>query len=178
METLEELARLLRERNHIDIEISRLIGHPATTGSIGEYIASRIFRIRLTSSAVEKALDGYFTEGMLEGKTVNIKFYTRRVNLLDIGDEVLPDYYLVLTGPKSAPASSRGTTRPLVISNVYLFDSNRLVERLKSRGVTIGIATSVAAAFWEEAEIYREQRNMSLVLSDEQRRLLKLFDKL
>ncbi len=42
--------------------------------------------------------------------------------------------------------------------------------------MTIGTATSVVSAFWEEAEIYPEQRNLSLVLSDEQKRLLKLFD--
>ena len=177
---LQELAKLIRCRNEIDAKITKIIGRPALTSHVGEYIASQIFKIELEQSGTQKGFDGRFTEGPLKGKTVNIKFYPKRENLLDINPDLESalDYYLVLTGPKSSATSSRGTTRPWVITNVYLFESHKLMEVLKRRGVKIGYATSVISKLWDGAEIYPERKNENFPsLSPEQIRLLELFKK-
>ena len=44
---LAELGALLRERNALDARIGRLLDRPVNTGSIGEWIAARIFDIEL-----------------------------------------------------------------------------------------------------------------------------------
>ena len=87
----------------------------------------------------------------------------------------LADSYLVLTGPKSAATTSRGSLRPLVISNVYVFEMAELVSELRKRGVKLGVAMSVAQSYWEEAEIYPRQTNKKLELTKKQGRLLRLF---
>ena len=175
MKKLERLAELVHAKNRIDDEIAGIIRRPSLIGHIGEYIASEIFKIGLEQSAVEKGIDGRFTQIPLKGQTVNIKFYAKRENLLDINSDYLPDYYLVITGPKSGAISSRGATRPWLISSVYLFNSQKLMNELKNRGVKIGIATSVISKLWGEAEIYPNQRNSTIPLSEEQVRQLRLF---
>ena len=175
MAELQELANLLQRRNEIDKEISRIIGRPSTIGHIGEFVASKAFGIKLESSATTKGIDGVFTEGSLKGKTVNIKWYGKQEGILDIALSNLADYSLVITGPKSAPLTSKGTTRPLVISYVYLFDMVDLVSELKHRGVKIGIATSVRKSSWDNAEIYPSRANKKLELTEEQRKILELF---
>jgi hypothetical protein len=175
MKKLERLAELIHVKNKIDDEIAEIIGRPSLIGHIGEYIASEIFKIELEQSAVEKGIDGRFTQGPLKGQTVNIKFYAKRENLLDINPDYLPDYYLVITGSKSGPVSSRGATRPWLISSVYLFNSQKLMNELKNCDVKIGIATSVISKLWDEAEIYPNQSNNIIPLSEEQVRQLRLF---
>lgn len=175
MAEVERIADLLRKRNRIDREISKIIGRPSMRGHIGEFIASNIFKIKRESSAIAKGIDGVFAEGSLRGKTVNIKLYGKQESILDIAANELADYYLVLTGPKTEPTTSRGTSRPLVISHVYLFEMHKLISKLKKRKVKIGIATSVAQPYWTEAEIYRRKTNKTLELTKEQIRLLKLF---
>jgi len=169
---LAELADLIHQRNRVDEKIAEIISRPALNGHIGEYIASQIFRIALAESATNKGSDGVFTSGPLAGRSVNVKLYAKRENLLDINPSALPDYYLVLTGPKTPAASSRGTVRPLCVEVVFLFHARELVSRLRSK---IGIATSVPHAFWEEAEIYPRQNNPELVISQEQKEMLSLF---
>ena len=89
----------------------------------------------------------------LKGKTVNVKTYGKREDLLDVTSEHLADYYLVLTGPKSQPISSRGSTRPFNVSGVYLFNMRKLLAKLEARKVKIGVATSVAQKDWDSVEI-------------------------
>ena len=48
---LNHLAKLLSNRNSIDKEIGDIIGRPALTGHIGEYIAANVFDIALSESA-------------------------------------------------------------------------------------------------------------------------------
>ena len=175
MKKLERLAELIHVKNKIDDEIAGIIGRPSLIGHVGEYIASEIFKIELEQSAVAKGIDGRFTQVPLKGQTVNIKFYAKRENLLDIKPDHLPDCYLVITGPKSGAVSSRGATRPWLISSVYLFSSQELMNELKNRSVKIGIATSVISKLWAEAEIYPNQRNSTIQLSEEQVRQLRLF---
>jgi hypothetical protein len=175
MKKLERLAKLIHDKNKTDNEIAEIIGRPSLIGHVGEYIASEIFKIELEPSATEKGIDGHFTQYPLKGQTVNIKFYAKRENLLDITPNCLPDYYLVITGPKSHDASSKGTTRPWLISNIYLFSSEKLMNELKNRESKLGVATSIISKLWDEAEIYPNQRNSIISLSEEQVQQLKLF---
>jgi len=172
---LEELAELIKLRREIDGKIAEIINRPAERGHVGEFIASKIFDIELESSAANKGFDGYFRSGNLAGKNVNIKWYGKNERVLDINEKAVPDYYLVMTGEHSQPKSSKGERRPWIISYVYLFNAKKLIEELKREGVKIGIATSVKKKFWDEAEIYPEQRNRELILTERQRELLKLF---
>jgi hypothetical protein len=100
MNDLENLSELIKKRNTIEREISRIIQRPAFSGHLGEYIASKIFDIDLNASATQKGHDGIFKSGMLQGKSVNVKLYSKRESLLDISLDSAPDYYLVLSGSK------------------------------------------------------------------------------
>lgn len=175
--SLEKLASLIHERNQVSNEIAKIIGRPALIGHIGEYVASKIFDIQLESSATATGIDGRFTSGPLKGRTSNIKLYGKKENFLDISLKNLADYYLVMTGPDGALESSKGKTRPLIISQVFLFNMNKLVSELKVRGVKIGIATSIRKLTWESAMIYPVQRNSELILIEKQMERLSLFNK-
>ena len=173
---LTKLASLIKKRNEIDAEIAPVIGRPAHSGHIGEYVAAEIFHIQLFESASYKGIDGHFASGDLEGRSVNIKYYSKRQNVLDIRTpDDLPDFYLVLTGPRVQPVTSRGTTQPWVIDSVFLFPGPELVQRLRRRGVQITVGTSVAAPYWEEAEIYPSERSRAYSLTAEQRNKIRMF---
>lgn len=88
---------------------------------------------------------------------------------------VLLDYYLVLVGSRSAAASSHGGLRPWCIASVHLFDARQLAEEQRSRGVSIGTASSVRAARWDAAEIFPRSTNPALPVTrhDGQERLLR-----
>jgi len=45
-----------------------------------------------------------------------------------------------------------------------------------ARGVKIGVATSVRRSLWDKAEVYPAQQNRELVLTEEQRDMLALFE--
>lgn len=152
-----------------------MVGRPALIGHIGEHIAAEIFGIVLEHSATAKAIDGYFEAEPLKGKSVNIKWYARLEGLLDVTPQALPDYYLVLAGPRQAAISSRGMHRSWAIEHVFLFDAPALLEALNLRGVKVGIATSVTRLLWDEAEVFPTQRNGRLILSEAQRDALRLF---
>lgn len=173
---LIDLASLLAERNAVDATIAAIIGRPAQVGHLGEYVAGEIFGIQLEASAVQAGYDGRFRDGPLAGKTVNIKMYGKREGLLDINEKNVPDFYLVLAGPKSSQLTSKGSTRPFVIKEVFLFDAPALIERVRERGVKIGVATSVISSEWEAALIFPPPSKAPLVLADYQLGLLRLFD--
>lgn len=175
MNDLVRLKELLAARNNLDAEISRIIGRPALTGHIAEYIASQVFSIDLHASAAHRGSDGIFRAGELAGKNVNVKWYGRQEGILDVGPHSLVDFILVMTGPKSQPGSSRGKVRPFVINSVYLFDAKRLTSDLEQHGVRIGIATSVKRDYWDSAEVYPNQRSLLLGLDERQRKILGLF---
>jgi len=172
---LAALAELIHRRNRTEIEITRIINRPAQIGHIGEFIASKVFDVELCESAVEKGIDGAFRSGPLAGKTVNVKFYGKREGLLDINPDGIPDYYLVLCGPTTTEMRSVGKTRPWVITSVYLFDGPALVEKLKVRGVKLGVATSVAKVYWDDAEWYPRPAPGIPALNSGQSAMLKLF---
>jgi len=172
---LNRLARLLAQRNQIDAEIASITGSPALAGHLGEFIAAAVFGIVLQLSATNRGSDGAFTTGTLAGRSVNVKWYGKLEGILDLNADHPADFYLVLAGPRSAPTASRGGTRPAVISSVFLFQAALLHEELRAGGVKLGIATSVRRRLWDAAEIYPEQRNPALALTDDQRALLALF---
>ncbi|MDP1912037.1 hypothetical protein [Brevundimonas sp.] len=162
MEQLHRLAALLKERNRLDGDIARAIGRPALPGHIGEFIASVLFDIELMPSATAR-----FRSGPLMGRSVNVKLYGKREGLLDIA-AVRPDYYLVLTGPRTAAASSRNQTRPIVIDSVFLFERDALLAELTKTGVKVGVATSVRSAAWENSRVWPPPGSPLLPITDEQ----------
>ena len=176
MSNLDKLADLLSEMNSIGEKISEITQRPATRGHTGEFIASRIFDIELEESATAKGFDGVFRSSNLAGRTVNIKWYGKLEYMLDITQESLPDYYLVMTGPKGQAVSSRGGIRPWLINHVYLFNAAELVIELNDRGVKIGVATSVRQHEWQAAEIYPNKRSMVYHMTDEQMARVLAFD--
>ncbi len=176
MEDLAKLANLLNEQNKINAQIAEIIQRPAQTGHIGEYIASKIFDIELNQSAAHAGMDGYFRSGILLGKSVDAKYYGKREGLHNVSQNHPPDYYLIMTGEKTNASSSRGKTRPFSIKLIYLFEARELIERLVSRGVKIGIATSMQKELWSAAEIYPAQTNRKLMLNDGQKQLISLFN--
>jgi len=175
MDDLKRLAPLIRQRNDVEVEITRIIGRPAQIGHIGEYIAARVFRIALASSATEKGYDGRFGDGPLRGRTVNIKWYAKREGLLDIEPKALPDFYLVLTGPPGRTGPSKGSPRPWLISSAFLFEAHQLVDELVKAGLKVGIATSVRKHLWDAGELWPNPRNTMLALTGEQQKMLRLF---
>ncbi|WP_431236722.1 DUF6998 domain-containing protein [Mycolicibacterium aichiense] len=171
---LGEFAVLLRERNAIDARIGAVLDRPASVGNIGEWIAAKVFDIELVSAANNAAFDGHFSSG-LNGRTVNIKAYGRQEGSLDVSQSPTLDYYLVLTGPKLALTSSRGTLRPFCIESVFLFESRNLLAALEVTGAKVGIATSIRTAEWNAAEIYPRATNQAIILTDRQRAQLAMF---
>lgn len=172
---LRRLADLVRERNRVEKGITSIIGRPASIGHLGEFIAARVFDIQLEASAAHKGSDGRFQAGPLTGRTVNIKWYAKRENILDIRPDALPDFYLVLTGPHQPAMASRGQSRPSVIDAVFLFDAKALILALQASGVKIGIASSVASALWIAAEIYPRANNARSTVTSTQEEQLRFF---
>ncbi|HEX8759091.1 MAG TPA: hypothetical protein VF734_03750 [Pseudonocardiaceae bacterium] len=177
-EGLRKIASLLRERNVIDEKIAAVIRRPMTAGHLGEWITSQVFDIELETSAVAAAIDGRFRAGPLQGRTVNVKWYLKREDLIDMTESPTLDYHLILTGPVSAAMSSRGGRRPWCIEAVYLFDAKQLLHEQQTRRVKTGIASSVQATQWAAAEIYPRttnrtfppvQRNLASVVSGSSR---------
>jgi hypothetical protein len=173
--SLARAASLLRQRNVIDAELSRLTQRPMTSGHLGEWIAAQVFDIELEASAVAAGIDGRFRSGPLQGRSVNIKWYLKREGLLDTTESTALDYYLVLTGPPSAAISSRGTTRPWCIEAVFLFDARQLRSEQMMRGVKRGVASSVIKQQWTAAEIYPSSTSATLTVTLQQAEQLKLF---
>ncbi len=172
---LVALAALIRQRNRIARRITGLIGRPAQLRQVGEYIVSCVFHIQLADAANQRGSDGWFSDGPLRGRTVNIKWYVSHERTLGIPPSCLPDYFLVLTGPLSPAYSSRRRVYPWLIERAFLFDARRLIHELKCRGVSVDATTSVARSFWAEAELYPVHRNLVARLSARQRRALALF---
>ena len=168
---LTALSVLLKRKNEVEREMTSIIGRPLEKGHFGEFVAAAIFGIELCGSATQEGYDGWFRGGALDGKTVNIKYYTKHDGLLDLKRENGPDYYLVLTGPAADPAASCGQTRPWVIESVFLFQAAELLGKLT---VKVGIATSVRKSLWKDAKIYPCDSSL-LPLEQSQKDMIALF---
>ncbi|MEU8211583.1 hypothetical protein AB0B85_20580 [Micromonospora sp. NPDC049044] len=172
-EKLHQLAALLQARDDLDARIAALTGRSARPGDIGEFIAAQVFDIELAGTAVQAGYDGVFRSGPLAGRTVNVKTYGDVFTGIDISPHPC-DVYLIFSGP----------TRPLgavrhhrwQIAAAYLFDTPRLLETLVSRGVKVGIATSIRRADLDGARIFPGTNGTPLLrLTPEQTALLNLF---
>jgi len=172
---LQRLADLIRARNANETAISRITGRPAHPSHIAKYIASRIFDIELARRANNPGSSGRFRSGRFAGKSVNVKWYPKRQGTLDIG-KFVPDVYLVLAGPKSAAATSRGTVSPWGIREVFLFEAKPLLAALGERCVKVGNATGLREEDWARARIYPASNGGPLGLTAAQRCGLGLFD--
>lgn len=174
---LTTLAALIDERNEVSSRITALTGRPAQIGHLGEFIAAEVFDIALEQSATNKGFDGRFRTGPLAGKTVDVKWYPKREGIVDLRLRDLPDFYLVLAGPISPPASSRDEARPWLIEGLYLFDARALVDSVASRGIRVGIATSVASEYWQAAEVFPRSLCPTFELQPDQFAALALFSR-
>jgi hypothetical protein len=146
-EQLERLSVAIRKANSAFEDVAKILNRPASIGNAGEFIASLIFDIKLNPSAATKDHDGHFGEtSPLRCKSVNVKWYSKDDGLIALKDVPTVDFYLVFAGPKAKAISSRGTTRPLVIHSVYLFDAHALIADAKKRRVGINVATTVRKA--------------------------------
>ena len=177
---LSRLAELIRERNANEVPISGIIRRPALLGHIGKYVASQIFDIAL-KPANNPGINGRFRSGRLAQKSVAIKMYAKREGVLDINPKCVPDFYLVLAGPKETAANSKGDARPWGIKEVFLFEARPLIARLRERNVKIGAATGVRKDEWERARIFPSSDGdpfevPKLRISEAQQTLLRLFD--
>jgi len=163
------VSKCIKQRNMIELEVSKITKRPFIIGHIGEYIASEIFDIKLNASATEKISDGIFSSGKFQNKSVNIKYYSRKGRGLDLSSTVHPDYYLVLMGSSKSKESC-----PWDIENVYIFESKTLLGYLNKK-VKIGIATSVKKEYWESALVYSSYLHENSKTSEEIQEKLKLF---
>ncbi len=171
---LLKLSALIEQRNLIDEEIGCLIGQPALLGHAGEFIAACVFDIRPGGFNALHGVDGFFASGPLAGKSVSVKWYRDQNGVLDIHPTLLPDYYLVMTGPRRNEGPSCNA-HPWLIEMVYLFETTELVRRLKVHKIPVGVATPMPLTWWREAELYPQARSPLLKLSSGQMQLLKLF---
>ena len=171
---LTHLSSLIKQRNKNEVLITATINRPASIGHIGEYIASKIFNIALETNASKSVYDGKFVGGVLDSKTVNIKWYGKKEGLLDM-TPVPPDFYLVMSGPRGEQLKSSGQTRPWCIEYVHLFDGPELTETILKKGSKPGIATSVKKEYWDQAELWPEQNNQILILEEDQKSALAMF---
>jgi hypothetical protein len=146
--SLQQLAGLLAIRNQVATQITATTGRPALLGHLGAYIAAQVFDIALEASAANEAFDGRFKSRPFAGKAVDVSWYPRRENLIDLRADDPPDHYLVRSEPRGPAASARGDDRPWLIEAVHLFVARTLLDCLKRRGAKIGIAASVASDSW------------------------------
>jgi hypothetical protein len=176
MNELASLAHLLEYRNSFDTDIGRLIGRPAERSHVGEHIASKLFHITLNKSATHKYCDGCFEKGFpLAGKSVDIKFYGKQDGLLAVNEAAQPDFFLVMTGASAQAVPSLGTSRPLAIESVYLFDGKEVAESLRRRRAKFGVAASIPRTAWLAAEIYPKTTNRKLAVTEDQYEMLGQF---
>lgn len=172
---LPRLAQLVRARNTVESNIANLLGSSINLNAVGKHIAATIFGITLLPSSQHREFEGIFAHAPLTGKTVDIQWYPRREGFLHVQSDSAPDYYLILAGPKQESSTTRALVNPWLISSVHLFNSNELLAALRERGVQLGSHTSVINQLWERAEIFPTQHNPVLILTEEQRHLLRLF---
>ena len=90
-------------------------------GHIAEHIAGRVFDIQLHERADYPGSDGYFRSGPFRGRSVDVKARSRREGFLNIREDHLPDFFLVMTGPRQRRAAlrqslNRGASRRSICS--------------------------------------------------------------
>jgi hypothetical protein len=174
-ESVTAVARLVRERDVIDGEITRIINRPAVAGHLGEWLASELFDIDLEPPGSAEAFDGRFASGPLATGTVNIEWISRRDEQLDPDSSRAIDFHLVFTGTRALALTTKGLVRPVRINACYLFDARELEARQAARGATSCAAAGLRAEEWNAAEIFPDRNNPLLTIGPEAHGLLALF---
>jgi hypothetical protein len=174
LESVTAVARLVRERNEIDGEITRIINRPAVAGHLGEWLASQLFDIDLEPRDSAEAFDGRFASGPLATRTVNIEWISKRNGELGPTSSRAIDFHLVFTGPKALALTVKGLARPVRINACYLFDARELESRQAAQGPASG-AASLLAEEWDAAEIFPDRNSPLLTVGPEAHGLLALF---
>ena len=77
--TLKQPAKLIGQQSRIAEDVAGIIGRPAEKGHVGEYNAAETFSIKLNESASAAAMDGHFLDGSFVGRSVNVKWYAKRL---------------------------------------------------------------------------------------------------
>ena len=95
--------------------------------------------------------------------------------MLEINPDALPDFFLVMTGPKAKTPTSKVAIRPWLIDYVFLINAAELMVELNASGVKIGVAKSVQKHEWQAAEIFPNKRSMVYRMSDDQMGKLLAF---
>jgi len=167
MKPLDTLSALVLEHNKIAEQITHVIGRPAQLGHVGEYLASSLFDVELAPAANNRLVDGHFRGGLLKGRSVDVKMYPVRENVLDMHETAIPDFFLVFAGPKGSAVSSKKKGRPWVIDGIYLFDAAAISAMLRAAGRRPGTGTSVAQSHWDVAEVYPRHECTLLDISEE-----------
>lgn len=172
---LDELADLIRRKNAIDADIAAIVGRPAQMGHVGEHVAAEIFWHCARAFSINEVHRRLLRHGSLGGP-VSQHQVVRETGGVAGSCAQLPPGLLPSDDRTQGPAmSSRGGVRPWLISHVFLFESTNLYDALDRTGSKIGVATSVRAHLWAEAELFPEQRNPSLPLTSDQRNALLMF---
>jgi hypothetical protein len=131
------MAALLRARNEADAVIAGLLRRPAEQGHLGEWLAVRLLELEPAPSARSARVRSP------AGRSTS-KSYGALQGILDLHeDDAATDEYLVLSGTREAAGSSRGALGPLAVAHVHLIEGRPLIADLRSRGIKIGIASSV-----------------------------------
>jgi hypothetical protein len=174
-ESVTAVARLIRQRNEMDGEITRIINRPVVGGHLAAWLANELFDVDLEPVGSADTLDGRFTSGALATRTVNIQWIGERNGYFDTTSSDQPDFRLVFTGPKALALTREGVVRAMRIDGCYLFDDRLLRAQQLARGASVGAPSSVPAAEWEAAEIFPRPNNPLLRVDPEAVRLLDLF---
>ena len=173
LDDLTDLADLLAQRIALDARIGAIIGRPSPCRAHGgvdrleglRHPTRRLCRPKQSTAGSDPAR--WPARQSTSRSTASARACSN-------SDPTL-DYYLVLCGPKATTLTSKGGTRPLRVTNVYLFDSAEIRTDQQTRGTKSGVASSIRSALWTEAEIY-PRAHPALKLDAEQRRALALFD--
>ncbi len=169
------LAEFIRIRNVADQGIARFIGRAPHPDSIAAFVASRIFDIELQPTPGRAR----FRSGPFKDRSVQVQYASRNNGTLAMvkSDHPAdhPDVYLVITGQRSDVTPVVDTVTPWVVTNVYLFRTEWIIDRLISHGIEIGTATHVPKHLWEQAAVYPKANPSLYPISSRQRSALELF---
>ena len=132
---IKKLAQAIKQKNQSEIDIARIIGEPSGGLLPAEYVAAEIFNISLHKSVWPVDTVGQLANEKLDGKSVYIRWdawYSSNDVMVDLlNRKSLPDFYLIMTGPKSSGRLPIQIARPWLIAYVFLFDTAKLVGELK-----------------------------------------------
>lgn len=152
MNKLNRLASLIAQRNQMETEVSKLVGHPLVREHLGAYVAAEVFDIEPQAGEGESLWTGRFREGPLAGRTVAVQWIPRWDGTLSLDEGTPAEHLLVLAGPESLLRRDPGS--PWVIESVYRFHLPSLRGRMRDLRHPMGPRTHVPREDWEAARLH------------------------